>query len=57
MFSRRVASIIQGVWGQYATLEMLEDTDPRLSAVSPTILATKVDFPDATAPMIAVRPG
>lgn len=36
---------------------MLEENDPRLSVVSCTILASNVDFPDATVPITAVKPG
>lgn len=49
--------IIQGVCVQNATpVNDGGETEPLINVVSPIILANKVDFPDATGPVIAVSP-
>lgn len=57
MFCRIVSFIIHGVCEQNATPDRdCGVIEPRFSVVSPIILPSKVDFPDATDPVIAVKP-
>lgn len=52
-----VSFIIHGVWEQNATPLKLGVMEPLRKAVSPSMVANNVDFPDATDPTIAVKPG
>jgi hypothetical protein len=54
IFSRIVLFMIQGVWGQYATVELNGNREPFCRTVSPRILSRRVLLPLPTGPTIAV---